>query len=65
MLYGSAIITGGAFSVPVIPVMGSIFVGMGAVALFAPAALGNLFLALSFGLVHIVFGVLVARRYGG
>jgi hypothetical protein len=38
---------------------------LGAAALFAPAAWGNLFMAAGFGLVQMVFGVWIALRYGG
>ncbi len=65
LLYGTAIVTGGAFSVRVVPVMGICLIALGAGALAAPASLGNLFLAAGFGVVHILFGLWIALRYGG
>jgi len=64
-LYGTAVVTGGAYSVKIVPTVGWIFVALGAVAAFAPARAGNLLMALGFGVLHIVFGSIVARRYGG
>jgi hypothetical protein len=65
MLYGVGVITGGAFSVPIVPVMGSCFVALGAMSLFAPPSMIDVFMAVSFGGLHIVFGLVIARRYGG
>lgn len=65
LVYGTAVVAGGAFSVRVVPVMGVCFMVVGAVALFSPPGWGNLFMAVGFGGIHIVFGLIIARRYGG
>lgn len=62
LLYGSGVVAGGSSSVRVVPVMGSLFFLLGILALMLP---GNLLLAIGFGGLHIIFGGIVAWRYGG
>jgi len=65
LLYGTAIVTSGAFSVRVVPIMGLCLMLLGAVALLAPPQWGDAFMAAGFGGVQIGFGLWIAKRYGG
>ena len=65
LLYGMAVTAAGAFSVRVVPVMGLCFLAIGTVASLVPVGSGDLFMALGFGVVHLVCGSLIWRRYGG
>ena len=65
LLYGTAIVTGGAFSVRVVPVMGFCLMSLGAAALVAPAAWGDALMAVGFGALQIGFGIWIARHHGG
>jgi hypothetical protein len=65
LLYGTALSAGGAFSIRIVPLMGVAFMALGTIAFAVPAPWGHYFLAAGFGGLHILFGVIIARRYGG
>jgi hypothetical protein len=65
LLYGTAVTSGGALSVGVVPLMGILLMALGTAAFLAPAGWGDAWLALGFGGLHIGFGVIIARRHGG
>jgi hypothetical protein len=65
LCYGAAITTGGAFSVPIVPVTGAAFMLLGITAALAPSTWGTPLLGAGFGGVHIVFGAWIAKHHGG
>ncbi|HUE96674.1 MAG TPA: hypothetical protein VMN39_08440 [Longimicrobiaceae bacterium] len=65
LLYGTGVVTGGAFSVRTVPLTGVAFMLVGAVALALPGMGRDAWMALGFGGIHLVFGALLAARHGG
>src|SRR5215203_4768040 len=65
LCYGAAVVCGGAFSVKAVPLMGWCFIALGAVAFFLPTGFGNMMMGLSFGVLHLIFGFIIGRKFGG
>jgi len=65
LLYGASFVSSGAFSIRVIPMMGIGFMAFGAAAALLPLSVANLLLGAAFGGLHIIFGLIIARNYGG
>ena len=65
LLYGTGVITGGMYSVKAVPIMGICLMVLGALALFSSPAFANWFMAAGFGGLHLVFGAIIVRKYGG
>ena len=63
--YGASFVSSGAFSIRMVPFMGLAFMALGLIAAFTPLPIGNLLLGTGFGGLHIVFGYIIARNYGG
>lgn len=64
LMYGTGIVTGGAFSVRIVPAMGVAFMLLGVLALGFPSA-GDVLMGVGFGGLHLGFGAIIAWRYGG
>lgn len=64
ILYGAGIAAAGSASIRMIPIMGASFFTLGVVALALPAW-GNPLMLLGFGVLHLIFGAIIAWRYGG
>jgi hypothetical protein len=64
LLYGAGVVSGGYASVKVVPLMGGCFMAAGAAALLIPAWSAVLMPA-GFGGLHVIFGLVIAVKYGG
>jgi hypothetical protein len=64
LLYGAAVLAGGSASVRIVPVMGTCFMFAGTVALLLPGW-NDLMLPVGFGGLHLIFGTVIAVKYGG
>jgi len=65
LLYGAGVVSGGSASVRIVPLMGACFMVAGAIAFLAPGMEPNVLLACGFGGLHIIFGFVIAVKYGG
>jgi hypothetical protein len=65
LLYGTALATGGTFSVRIVPIMGAAFMTLGIAVAAVPTTYGDWAMAAGFGGLHIGFGLVIARHYGG
>jgi hypothetical protein len=65
LLYGTGVLVGGVFSVPVVRVTGLLFMLLGFVAVVSPPEFGNLWLGIGFGALQIGGGIFIVRRHGG
>lgn len=65
LLYGAAVMTGGMFSVKPVPAMGVCFLILGTIAAFAPLQYGDFLMAAGFGVLQIIFGIIIAKNHGG
>ncbi len=65
VLYGAAVTSGGAFSVRIVPITGVAFMSVGITALVLGPQWKDLMMGFGFGLIHVVSGFVIARRYGG
>jgi hypothetical protein len=65
LLYGVGIAACGLFSIPVVLIAGFAFMGLGTVALAAPAGWAPWLLGAGFGGIHLILGGLIIKDHGG
>ena len=65
LLYGTGVVTGGIFSVPIVRAIGVCFMALGIAAIVTPPEWGNWWLGAGFGGLQIGFGIYIARNHGG
>jgi hypothetical protein len=65
LLYGAGVMAGGSASVTVLAWTGAAFMACGVAAGLTPTAWGDLWLGAGFGVLHMGFGFVIARKHGG
>jgi hypothetical protein len=65
LAYGAGVLAGATASVPVLTWLGAGIMLLGAGATVAAGQWGDLWLGAGFGGLHIVFGIIIARKHGG
>lgn len=65
LLYGTGVVTGGAYSVRAVPAMGLCFMVLGAAALLLPIRAEDVVMTIGFGGLHLAFGAVIAWKHGG
>jgi hypothetical protein len=58
-------VTAGITSVPLIRIMGACFMVLGTVAFMVPTEWGDIVMAIGFGGLNSMFGIIIVRRHGG
>ncbi len=65
LLYGTGVLTAGAFSIRAVPLMGICFMALGVLTLMLSPHWNQIMMGIGFGGLHLVFGTIIARYYGG
>jgi hypothetical protein len=65
LLYGAGILAGSIASIPLLAWVGAAFMLLGGGAAVTGGAWGDVWLGAGFGLLHVVFGGIIARKHGG
>ena len=65
LLYGAGVVTAGITSITAIRLLGVCFMVVGTAALLVPAEWGDAMMAVGFGGLNLLFGLLIVRKYGG
>ncbi|MEM7166744.1 MAG: hypothetical protein AAF581_14855 [Planctomycetota bacterium] len=65
LLYGIGVVAAGMHSARIVSMMGYSFLLLAVPTLMTPVEWSTLWMACGFGGLHVVFGIAIARRYGG
>jgi len=65
LTYGAGVLSAGAYSIRLVPILGALLMLCGGAALLVPAAAAHWLMAVGFGGLQVGFGWVIARRHGG